>query len=285
MSMSSLPSEPSSPACGLRPEIASRGRARPKWAFRSATAIRAVVTISSLVSWASASRSERWMVTGTTASAGDHSIITGCGARPPLAASSARNSVWPGWRNPARYSTLLAIGLVTTAPALPRLTWSTAWRMEASAAVALVSSGCPGRAVAISPVATTGKAFANAAPASSGRHRQARPAIPGFSLAPRRTRGRRADRTAEGPALCAAARLRWQCRGRCPRARRMSAREALPCINDIRSSRLCGGRSDRLSISPRISGRTSFPGFPASSACRSWSVSCRTMPPSPRPVW
>ena len=168
MSMSSLPSEPSSPACGLRPEIASRGRARPKCAFRSATAIRAVVTISSLESWASASRSERWMVTGTTASAGDHSIITGCGARPPLAASSARNSVWPGWRKPARYSTLLAIGLVTTAPALPRLTWSTAWRMEASAAVALVSSGCPGRAVAISPVATTGNAFANAAPASSG---------------------------------------------------------------------------------------------------------------------
>jgi hypothetical protein len=168
MSMSSRPSEPSSPACGLRPDIASRGRARPKCAFRSATAIRAVVTISSLESWASASRSERWMVTGTTASAGDHSIITGCGARPPSAASSARNSVWPGWRKPARYSTLLAIGLVTTAPALPRLTWSTAWRMEASAAVALVSSGCPGRAVAISPVATTGKAFANAAPASSG---------------------------------------------------------------------------------------------------------------------
>ena len=31
--------------------------------------------------------------------------------------------------------------------------------MEASAAFALVSSGCPGRAVAISPVATTGSAF------------------------------------------------------------------------------------------------------------------------------
>ncbi len=46
------------------------------------------------------------MVTGTTASAGDHSIITGCGAGPPSAASSARNSVWPGWRKPARYSTL-----------------------------------------------------------------------------------------------------------------------------------------------------------------------------------
>ena len=38
-------------------------------------------------------------------------------------------------------------------------------------------------------------------------------------------------------------------------------------------------------ISPRISGRTSFPGFPASSACRSWSVSGRTTPPSPRPAW
>ena len=61
-----------------------------------------VETINSLVSWLSASRRETWIVTGTTASRGDHSIITGCGMRPSVAASSARNSVWPGWRKPAR---------------------------------------------------------------------------------------------------------------------------------------------------------------------------------------
>ena len=42
MVWSSMPSEPSSPACGLRPDIARRGRAMPKRAFRSATAMRAV---------------------------------------------------------------------------------------------------------------------------------------------------------------------------------------------------------------------------------------------------
>ena len=107
---------------GIEARYRKPGRARPKCVVRSATAIRAVATIRSVDSSPSASRSERWMVTGTTASAGDHSIITGCGAWPPSAASSARNSVWPGWRKPARYSTLLAIGLVTTAPARPRLT-------------------------------------------------------------------------------------------------------------------------------------------------------------------
>ena len=39
--------------------------------------------------------------------------------------------------------------------------------MEAMAASALVSSGCPGRAVAADPVATTGNALANVASASS----------------------------------------------------------------------------------------------------------------------
>ena len=239
------------------------------------------------------------MVTGTTASAGDHSIITGCGARPPLAASSARNSVWPGWRNPARYSTLLAIGLVTTAPALPRLTWSTAWRMEASAAVALVSSGCPGRAVAISPVATTGKAFANAAPASSGTASASSTCNPRIfaRLSEERAVAEQIERRkvqlfapqpgcegnvgadARGLAGCQRESLGLQNLGVQNLGHQSLA------INDIRSSRLCGGRSDRLSVSPRISGRTSFPGFPASSACRSWSVSGRTMPPSPRPVW
>ena len=114
---------------------------------------------------------------------------------------------------------------------------------------------------------------------SGGRHppgwcRRVRFSIRESSPARRRSCDRRADRTAEGPVHCAAATLRWRCRGRCPRARRMSARGALPCINDIRSLRLCGSRPDRLSASPRISRCTSFRGFPASSANRRWSASC-----------
>ena len=105
------------------------------------------------------------------------------------------------------------------------------------------------------------------------------------SRARRRSCDRRADRTAEGLVHCAGATLRWRCRDRCPRARRMSARGALPCINDIRSLRLCGCRPDRLSASPRISRYTSSRGFPASSANRRWSISCCTGRPFPRPAW
>ena len=47
------------------------------------------------------SRSGRWMVTGTTASSGDHSIMTGCAAcRSPPAPASPRNSVCPGSAKP-----------------------------------------------------------------------------------------------------------------------------------------------------------------------------------------
>ncbi len=167
ISSSSVPSVPNSPACGLSPEIARRGLAMPKRDFRSATAMRAVAVIISLVSRAIASRKGTWMVTGTTASVGDQSIITGCGTRPSRPASSARNSVWPGCLKPARYNTLLAMGLVTTALARPDMTSPTAWRIEASTASALEPSGRPGAAVAGFPVATTGKALAKAAPASS----------------------------------------------------------------------------------------------------------------------
>src|SRR4029078_10419840 len=58
------------------------------------------------------------------------------------------------------------------------------------------------------------------------RRRRVRPSIPGFSHAQRRTRDRRADRKAGGSVPCAAATPRWRYRGRCPQARRMSAREA-----------------------------------------------------------
>ena len=52
----------------------------------------------------------------------------------------------------------MAIGLVTTALARPAATSPTAWRIEASAASALLSSGWPGCAVAAWPVETTGSA-------------------------------------------------------------------------------------------------------------------------------
>ena len=148
MVCSSPPSAPPSPACGLRPEIASRGAAIAMCRRSAASTMRAVETISSLVRSVMASRSGRWIVTGTTASACDHSIITGCGARCAgscVAANSARNSVWPGWAKPAWYSTLLAIGLVTTALARPACTSSTAWRIDAIAAAGAVAVGLPGR--------------------------------------------------------------------------------------------------------------------------------------------
>ncbi len=43
------------------------------------------------------------MVTGTTASSGDHSIMTGCKDFPVASCTSlARNSVWPGSAKPER---------------------------------------------------------------------------------------------------------------------------------------------------------------------------------------
>ena len=55
------------------------------------------------------------MLTGTTRIAGAANIITGVTSGP---ARAARNSVWPGYLNPASYSTLFWIGLVTTPEAL-----------------------------------------------------------------------------------------------------------------------------------------------------------------------
>src|ERR1700722_6394461 len=88
------------------------------------------------------------MVTGTTASSGDHSIITGRRVLPVAScASVARNSVWPGSAKPDLYKTFLATGLVTTAAAAPRSTSATARRMDSIAAGALDASGRPGSAV------------------------------------------------------------------------------------------------------------------------------------------
>ncbi len=64
---------------------------------RSAAAVaRAVARMAAVVTSSSARRSETWIVTGTTRSCGQASIITGV---PPV--SSPRNSVWPGCGKPA----------------------------------------------------------------------------------------------------------------------------------------------------------------------------------------
>ena len=83
---------------GFNPDTAMRGLVIPNRERRSATTMRTVSTIIRLDSIVIASRKGRWMVTGTTARSGDHSSITGCGVA-FVAASSARNSVWPGWRS------------------------------------------------------------------------------------------------------------------------------------------------------------------------------------------
>jgi len=58
-------------------------------------------TTRSLESCLKISLSGRWIVTGTTASSGDHSIITGRTDLPVASCTSvARNSVWPGSANP-----------------------------------------------------------------------------------------------------------------------------------------------------------------------------------------
>ena len=176
---------------------------------------------------------------------------------------------------------------------------------DASAAVALLSSGCPGRAEAFHPSpprAGLGKGrdgfLRHGVSASSTCN-------PRFSPARRRTRGRRAGRTAAGQVRFAAARPQARCRAAIPAgspevsaralttavlvaaspAGRSGGHQGLGHQRHSGSSRLCAGRSGRTSASPRISRRTSFPGFPASSGCRPWSVCARTTPPSRRLAW
>jgi hypothetical protein len=97
ISISSRPSAPSSPACGLGAATARRGPGIAKSRTRPAAVIRPAATIVSRLSAATASRRAKWMVTGTTRRPGQTSIIAG--VAPP--ASSARNSVWPACRKPA----------------------------------------------------------------------------------------------------------------------------------------------------------------------------------------
>src|SRR5260221_81637 len=110
-SISSLPSAPLSPACGLSAATASRGADMPNSLVRLAAVISPASTMRSRDSARMASFSGRCTVTGTTRKPGQASIMI---VRAP--ASSARHSVWPGWRKPASSKIDFWIRLVMTAP-------------------------------------------------------------------------------------------------------------------------------------------------------------------------
>ncbi len=106
-----------------------------------------------------------WMVTGTTRSKGDASIITGSGAPERC----ARNSVWPGKAKPApSLSAFLLIGLVQSASAAPLRTNSTPRAMMAMTAPAFSGSARPGSGGRGSGCGSTGSPAAMAAAASAG---------------------------------------------------------------------------------------------------------------------
>jgi len=105
----------SSPACGLRPAIARRGRAISKSRFSAASVISAVSTMLGRSMAPGTCAIGIWTVNGTTRSSSLASIITARVA--PV--SFARKSVWPGNAKPVFMSTALLIGAVATAPASP----------------------------------------------------------------------------------------------------------------------------------------------------------------------
>src|SRR5690606_24266107 len=138
--------------------------AMPNFSRRSVAVIRAACTIRSVVSVAIACCRETWMVTGTTRSRSDASIITGM----TLPQSAARYSVCPGWRKPAAYSAALWIGLVTRAAASPPRHSAVPVSMARRTAGALAGSGCPGLGRVTSGTGRTGRAVPNTAAVSPG---------------------------------------------------------------------------------------------------------------------
>ena len=117
-----------------------------------------------------ASRSGTWIVTGTTARAGDHSIITGLrrvaagrrefGEKFGMAGMPESGAVEHALGNRIGDNRARPSGQDIARPPGEWKRWLPS---------ALVSSGCPGCAVAAWPVATTGRASANASIASSAR--------------------------------------------------------------------------------------------------------------------
>ena len=168
------------------------------------------------------------MVTGTTASSGDHSIITG-----------VHRLAGRFLRQPAEKFGVAGLGKARRGRArswrsdwsprprrVPASTSATARRIEAIAAGALVASGLPGAAVTGRSSGTTGSARAKASPACAGvtvveRHVEAERARARLQ----EIRRRRSDRRPAGRVRAAAARPRARDRVRCPPARRASAPE------------------------------------------------------------
>ena len=136
----------------------------PKRVFRSATAMRAVATISSLVSCAIASRNGRWIVTGTTASVGDHSIITGCGVLPPSAGEFGEKLGVAGMLEAGAVQHALGDRVGDDGAGAPGADVADGLADRGQHGIRARGVGPAGRAVAAFPVATTGKALANAAP-------------------------------------------------------------------------------------------------------------------------
>ena len=295
MSMSSLPSEPSSPACGLRPEIASRGWARPKCAFRSATAIRAVVD-DQLARELGQRLAQRKM--DGDGNDGER--------RRPQHHHRLRRAAAIGGKLGEKFGVAGMAEAGAVEHALGDRVGDDGAGSPAPDMVDRVANGGQrsGRAGIVGLSGARGGDFARRHHGQGFRECRARFLRDGIGeldlqsqdfrslgeegaiaeqierrkvqlIAPQPGREGDIGADARGLAGCQREGLGLQsCLGHQSLA-----------INDIRSSRLCGGRSDRLSTSPRISGRTSFPGFPASSACRPWSASGRTTPPSPRPAW
>ena len=142
---SSRPISPSSPACGLRPAMASRGFAMPKSRFSAASTISAGLDDGVCRDRARALRaSGMWMVSGTTRSRSLASIIT---AR--VASGQMRQEFGvAGKAKPACDQQALLIGAVTIAAAAPATPLCTAISMASMTAGAFAASGLPGTRVA-----------------------------------------------------------------------------------------------------------------------------------------
>ena len=171
--------------------------------------MRPVSTIRSVVSCCGTSRSGRWIVTGTTASSGDHSIITGCAARPVrflrelgekfgVAGLGEAGAVEHGLGDRIGDDRVRAPGEHIGDRAADRGDRGRARSMRPDV---------PGSAVTVSASATTGSAPANAAAAVAARRRAIGTSRPSSARAPReKVRIGRADRTAAAQARRAAAR-------------------------------------------------------------------------------
>jgi len=110
MSFSSRPRWPPSPACGLSPSTAMRGRAMPNLAIMSPCTMRSVRSSDGVVIAAGTAASGRWVVASATRNSGLASIIT-----TSACVRSAKNSVWPRKAMPASLIEDFCSGAVTSA--------------------------------------------------------------------------------------------------------------------------------------------------------------------------